>query len=75
MEFQLILQVIELLGIGGYMLFILAGLGLVMVIASFIAPYTETKVDDQLVTIGMRYKELFFRLLARFAMTNRKGKK
>ena len=75
MEFQIIVQLVDMLGIAAYMLFILAGVGIVVIIASIVAPFTETKIDDQLATYGMQYKELFFRLLARFAVTKRKEKK
>jgi len=76
MEETLILQLVDAFGISAYYAFLgLAGLGLLVFIASIVAPLTKTKIDDELVTYTLQYKELFFRLLAKFAITNRKEKK
>lgn len=73
MEEQIIVQLVELMGWGAYAFIGLAVLGVLMVITSVVAPMTKTKRDDELVTYFQEYKELFFRLLARFAVINRKG--
>lgn len=75
MEASFFVALAEQFGVVTYVFYLLCAIGVTVVVASIIAPFTKTKIDDNIVTIFGKYKKLFGDAFFAFAIKARKEKK
>ncbi len=73
-EISFFVAMAEQFGIVTYVFYFLCGIGLTVVAASIIAPFTKTKIDDNIVTVFSKYSKLFGNAFFAFALKARKEK-